>query len=220
MWNNSCSVLGKMNVHIRRRLGAGLLLLIPMVITYLILRFLFVNIDALLQPFINEIFGRNYIGAGLVALILIVYIVGILGTNFLGSWIIRTGEWLVMRLPFVRAIYGTSKQLMVLFSGDGPTGFKRVVAVEFPRAGVWSLGFLTGMTTDQRGQRLAVVFIPTSPLPNSGYVNFIPSHAVYDLDMSVQAAMSLVLSGGIISPNQFRMSPLSAAKDSSISRGE
>lgn len=190
--------------HFRRTLIAGLLLLVPVVITYLVLRLLFNFVDGVLQPGIERVLGSEIPGLGIVLLATLVYLVGLLGANFIGKRLIRLVQATLLRIPIVNAVYSASKQLIESFSGSGTTGFKRVVAIEYPRVGAWTIGFLTGMTTDENGRSMGIIYIPTAPTPQSGWVAILPTDQIYDTDLSVPIAMRLVLSGGIVAPPQIR----------------
>ena len=198
----------KLADHFPRTIGAGLLLLVPAMITYLLLRFLFDTIDGPVQPAIEAAFGREIRGLGSVILIILVYITGLLWAFFLGKRIIRFGQNILLRTPVIGPVYYTAKQLIDSFSGSGTTGFKRVVIIEWPRASVWTIGFLTSMTSDESGNPLALVYMPTAPMPNSGWVAILPAEDVYDTDLSVSEAMQLVLSGGIVAPPQIKKTPI------------
>jgi uncharacterized membrane protein len=171
-------------------------------IAYLVLRLLFDAIDGILQPGLEAIFDRKIPGLGAVIILILVYVVGLLSAFFLGKWLIRLAQNTLLRVPVISAVYSSAKQLIESFSGSGSTGFKRVVVIEYPRAGVWTIGFLTGTTTDEGGRTLALVYIPTAPTPNSGWVAILPFQDVFDTDLSVQQALRLVLSGGIVAPPQ------------------
>jgi len=183
-------------------MAAGILVLVPLIITYWILGILFRNIDGILASAVERAYGRHIPGLGILALIVLIYVVGLFGRNVLGRRIVQFGQKALLRVPVIRAIYSPSKQLIESFAGDGATGFKRVVIIEYPRHETWAIGFLTGVTTDESGKSLAVIYIPTAPTPNSGWVAILPASDVYDTDMTVSEAMSMVLSGGIITPPQ------------------
>ena len=193
--------------HIRRSVIGGLLLLIPVVLTYMVLKFLFDAIDGVFKPIIEGIFNKTLPGIGAAVLLALVYIAGLLSTNIVGRRLIRAGQAALLRTPIVGAVYSPARQLIESFSGTAQTGFKRVVMIEHPRKGVWSIGFLTGFTTDESGRNLAIVYIPTAPTPNSGWVVLLSIEDVYDTDLDIQAAMSLVLSGGITAPAQINKRP-------------
>ena len=187
--------------------AAGLLILIPVVITYLVLKILFDAIDGVLNPTIVGLTKREIPGLGLIALIVLIYLSGLLSANLLGRKLIGFSQSLLLRTPIVRAIYSSARLLIESFSGSSTTGFKRVVMIEHPRKGIWSIGFLTGMTKNERDQQLAIVYIPTAPTPNSGFVALLPLKEVRDTDLSVQTAISLVLSGGISTPAKINSAP-------------
>jgi len=189
---------------IRRSIIAGLLFVTPIVVTYLVLRLLFDAIDSILQPGVEVLIGRRIPGLGIVILIMLVYLIGFFGSSILGRWFVRLIQRALLRTPIISIIYSAFKQLTESFSGDTETGFKRVVIVEYPRSGTWTIGFLTGVTSDENGRSMAIVYIPTAPTPSSGWVAILPVEDVYDTDLSVQEALRLVFSGGIVSPPQIR----------------
>jgi len=194
---------------IRKNILTGLFFLLPIAITYIILRFLFNTIDNVVYPAIAPIFeqirpgfGRKIPpGAGIIILAIFVYLIGLLGSNILGKWIVKKIQYIFLRVPIVSIIYSTAKQLIESFSGESSTGFKRVVMIEYPKTDCWTIGFLTNMINDENGKVMASVYIPTSPTPNSGWVAIVPIEDVYDTDLSVQEALRMVLSGGTASPS-------------------
>ena len=198
-------------VHLRRAFISGSLLLIPVALTYLLLVFIFDVVNGVLQPAVEEIFawaGREdwtFPGLGLIAAVILLYITGVVVARGLG---IRTVRWVqdaALRVPLIGTIYSASRQLVESFSGTGKTGFKRVVMIQYPRKGFWAIGFLTAITTNNAAERLAVVYIPTAPLPNSGWLALVPFSEVYDTNITAQEAMQFVFSGGIMSPEKIEM---------------
>ena len=191
--------------HIRRSIISGLLLLLPVALTYVIVRFLFDLVDGLLSPWIEWTLGQFGIewtlpGPGVVAAVVIVYLIGAFATFSLGSIVLDWARASLLRIPFIGMLYSANRQLIESFSGTSVTGFKRVVLVQFPRAEAWSLGFLTGVTDAAGAERLIMTYVPTAPLPNSGFVVLMRPEDVLDTDLSVPDAMRLLFSGGIISP--------------------
>jgi len=177
--------------HIRRSVIGGLLLLIPVVLTYMVLKLLFETIDGVLKPIFEGYFDTALPGLGAIVLLLLVYVAGLLSTNIVGRRLIAAGQSALLRTPIVGAVYSPARQLIESFSGAATTGFKRVVMIEHPRKGAWSIGFLTGLTTDESGRSLAIVYIPTAPTPNSGWVALLPIEDVYDTDLDIQSSMTL-----------------------------
>ncbi len=186
--------------HLRSRLVLGLLVLIPVVITYVLIRWLFDKADSLLQPVFTESLGREIPGLGLVSLVVVVYVLGLVMSLHIGRRMISTIQGYLLNLPLVGNLYGPAKQLVESFSGESAAGFKRVVVVEYPKQGTWMIGFLTGVSKLVPGTTMGIVYLPTAPTPNSGWVAMIPLQQVFDTTMTVQEAMAMVLSGGISSP--------------------
>jgi len=195
-------------LRLRNTLTAGLLLLIPLLITYWILGVAFRGLDGVFGPLIERVLGMKIPGIGIILLVILVYIAGLLAGNFVGRSLIHTGQRMLMRVPLISYIYDTSKQLIESFSGSTKTGFKRVVMIEYPRAGAWAVGFLTSVTRDETGKSLGIVYIPTAPTPNTGWVALLPLEDIYDTDLSVQDALRLTVSAGIVSPAEVRKTPL------------
>ncbi|MBI4287096.1 MAG: DUF502 domain-containing protein [Chloroflexi bacterium] len=193
--------------HLRRSLTAGLLLLVPVGITYWVLSFTFRFLDGLFDPLAQRVLGKTIPGLGILLLLLLVYLAGLVASNFVGRAIIRAGQGALLRIPLVNTIYNASKQLIESFSGEARQGFKRVVLIEYPRQGVWTLGFLTGTTSDETGMVLGIIYIPTTPTPTSGAMVILPMTDIHDTDLTVQQALGIVFSGGITSPPQIRKVP-------------
>lgn len=187
-------------LHLRRAFFTGLILLAPVIATVLILRLLFEAVDGVLQPLVRHLLGRTIPGLGILGMIVLILGVGFLGGNFLGRRLIRLGQDMLLKVPIIRSIYSPAKQLVESFSSDTPTGFKQVVVIEYPRAGAWCVAFLTGMTTDESGRRLALVYIPTAPTPQTGWVAILPAEDVYSTNLSIREALNMSFSGGIVSP--------------------
>ena len=194
--------------HIRATLIAGVLILVPIVITYVLLMWVFNNIDGLLAPIVDRFTGRHIPGLGLLALLIIVYLLGLVWTKRLGRRTIRTLQLFLLKIPLVGAVYGPARKLIESFTGESTAGFKRVVVVEFPKQGTWMIGFLTGISNVVPGTTMGVIYLPTAPTPNSGWVAMVPIQNIYDTTMTVQQAMSMVLSGGISSPVQIDLKPM------------
>ncbi|MDA0988300.1 MAG: DUF502 domain-containing protein [Chloroflexi bacterium] len=195
--------------HLRGTMVGGLLLLVPVIITYVVLKWLFDAIDGLLQPAIQEAFNRDVPGLGLLVLIVLLYVAGLVGGNFLGRRIIDLGRAMLLRIPIIGMVYSSAKQLIDALSGAESSSFRQVVMIEYPRKDAWTIGFLTGSTTDKDGNPLSIIYIPTAPTPNSGWVALIPDGDVFYTDLTVSTAMRLVLSGGIIAPSMITTSQAS-----------
>ncbi|MGM0382325.1 MAG: DUF502 domain-containing protein [Thermodesulfobacteriota bacterium] len=189
----------------------GLLVLLPIYITVKIILFLIKGMDAILRyippKYLPETYLQFYIpGLGLILVVIIILVVGLLTRNFIGGKIVRFGENIVNRIPFVRSLYTGVKQLMEAFFIQKNDAFKRVGLLEYPRRGIYVLGFVTGESKGEvqskTGKNMINVFVPTSPNPTSGFYILIPEDDLIILDMSVEDAFKLIISGGMLSPHE------------------
>ncbi|MGA0912139.1 MAG: DUF502 domain-containing protein [Candidatus Puniceispirillaceae bacterium] len=143
-------------------------------------------------------------GAGLLVGGVLITLIGAVAAGFLGRWIIRLGESLLNRMPVVRTIYGATKQILETVISAQSDAFREVVLVEYPRRGLWVIGFVTGATKGEVARMVpgsnVNVFIPTTPNPTSGFLLFCPVKDIIYLDMTNEEAVKLVVSGGIVSP--------------------
>lgn len=185
---------------LKRNLLAGIIVVVPIAGTIFILHWLFFSIDGLLAPLVEAIFGRNIVGVGFIMMLIVVYLAGIIGANVIGKRIIRRSELFLAAVPMVRSIYNTFKQVLESVMLPTKGGFKEVVLVEFPRLGMRTVGFVTNRVKDNAGRDYVNVYIPTTPNPTSGYLEIIPADEVTPTGWSVEDAVKIVISGGMISP--------------------
>ena len=148
--------------------------------------------------------GHSIPGLGVIIVLIVVTAIGALVTNFLGRFMIRLGERILNRLPVIRTVYGVFKQIFDAVLAQSADAFRDVVLVEYPRKGIWVIGFITGPTKGEvqrvMEDSMVNVFIPTTPNPTSGFLLFIPRKDCILLEMSVEEGVKLVISGGIVSP--------------------
>lgn len=193
----------------------GLLVTAPVMLTIYI-TFLFVNIidsnvNALIPAPLREMieikapFIGSLPGLGLVAGLIVITLIGAIAAGFFGRWLIRVGEGILNRMPVVRTIYGASKQILETVLTTQSNAFREVVLVEYPRTGLWVVGFVTSPTQGEIKTKLSDetvnVFVPTTPNPTSGFLLFCPVKDLVYLDMGVEDAVKLVVSGGIVTPD-------------------
>ena len=198
-------------VHLRKVMAEGLIIVVPLAITFWVLRLVFNLMDGFLGPIIEETIGRDLPGIGIVAMLLLVYVAGQLWElSRLSRRMIEGIQSWLLSIPIVGAVYSPARQLIDSFSGTSDTGFKRVVLIEYPKAGTWMIGFLTATTMTKDGE-MGVIYVPTAPTPNSGWVGVVPINGIHDVDMSVRQAMSMVLSGGIVTPDEITMTHISSS---------
>lgn len=188
--------------HLRAKFLTGLFFVLPIGLTIFILKFLFGFADGILGSYVDMLFTAiteresHFPGLGMVTGAVVIYVVGILATNVFGNQLLRVGDRLLSRIPLVKTIYVSSKQLTRVFS-EGKTSYRRAVLVEWPRAGVKAIGFVTAETMLQ-GEKHLVVYVPTMPNPTSGFALFFREDDVMESGMTVEEAVKFVVSGGVV----------------------
>jgi uncharacterized membrane protein len=212
-------VFSKIKRRIRNIFITGILITLPVAITFFILKFLFLNLDALSPVFTKLLIqagapipeGYRIPFLGFAMTFLIILLVGILTTNIFGKKLLHLGETIVEKIPFVRSIYRGTKQVVVSFAHADTDSFKKVVLIEFPRKGLHAIGFVTGETSgevqEHTSDRVINVFVPTTPNPTSGFLVFSPKDQVQEIAMSIEDGIKYVVSGGIVD-NQIQDLPL------------
>lgn len=188
--------LGK---NIRRHFLAGILVVVPLGAAIAVLAWVFVTIDNILQPLIRAIFGQSITGVGFVIVIVLIYITGVFANNFVGRRLINFGESILTRVPVFRQLYTSFKQVLESLSGANKA-FREVVLVEFPRPGMRTIAFITNELVDKSGKKLLTIYVPTAPNPTSGWLQIVTEDMVTRTDMSVNEAMKMVISSGMVSP--------------------
>jgi len=143
-------------------------------------------------------------GLGIIFTILFIFVVGLITRSYLGNKFVGLGEWFVDKIPFVRSIYKAVKQFIEALFGDKSMSFRRVVLIEYPRPGIYCIAFVTGIAKGEVQKKTAGtvlnLFVPTTPNPTSGFYLMIPECDVVNLNMTVEDAFTLIISGGMISP--------------------
>ena len=203
--------------HLRTKVFAGILVILPLGITFLVLKFVFNALDSILDPLIPEInislFHRVYHlpGVGLVSFFLLLYLVGLITTNVLGRKLIGWGDRLFTTIPLVKNIYTSSKQLTDAFSATKKGSFRQGVFVEFPQEGNYVLGFVTNELTDLKRQTKVAVFVPTAFVPPQGFLLFLPREKTLPSQLTVEEAIKAIMSVGIVAPQTLSV-PLPVSK--------
>ena len=185
---------------LRRHFLAGLLVTVPIGATILILVWIFNQVDNILRPVIEPILGRHVPGIGFGVTVVLIYLIGVIVSNVGGKKLLGYGESLLARVPLVRPIYSGIKQIVESFSTPGKNGLMQVVLIEFPRKGIWTLGFITNESPVQSGETHLNIFIPTSPNPTSGFLQITKEEEVIRTDLSVDEALKMIVSAGRVSP--------------------
>lgn len=197
-----------MNVktHFKSTLLAGILTLVPLGVTYFVLRFLFITLDSWLEPILSRILDKKYVaGMGLLATILLVYLTGVIVSNIVGRKLIGLGEKVLNRIPLVRDVYAPVRQLVQMVLGpEHSNKFKRVVAIESPNGSMRIIGFVTGQMQEKGNPTpLTSVFVPTSPNPTTGVLLFCNPDILRETNLKPETAMKMLVSGGVVAPDHF-----------------
>jgi len=195
--------------HLRRYFAAGLLVWVPLGVTILVIGFLvdFMDQTLLLLPeaYRPEVWlGFSIPGLGVVLTLVVVLATGVIAANLFGRQLVDLGEQVLARIPLVRSIYSGVKQLMeTVFSSKGES-FRKVVLVEYPRKGLWTVAFLTGEGQGEAqrktGHDVVNIYVPTTPNPTSGFFLMVPRQDIIELDMSVDDGLKMILSVGVVVP--------------------
>ncbi len=191
---------------LRRYLVAGLLVWVPLGITFFVIRFMLEMMDRLLLLLPVEwrpetVLGFTIPGFGLILAIAILLITGMIGANLLGRSVFHLWENILSRIPLVRTVYSSTKQIMSSLLSTGSQSFRKVLLIEYPRKGIWTVCFQTGAAATEIQSKLdkevIMVFVPTTPNPTSGFIMAIPIEDTRELDMDIETALKLVMSLGI-----------------------
>jgi len=188
--------------HLKKKFLTGLFVLIPLLVTIYIIYLVISFVDTILSPVISNITLRLtgkeiYVpGTGLFLFAVVAYATGILASNYIGKRMLSYGERLVKKIPFVKGIYSSVKDMTDSFSSEKKHSFQEVVLAEFPFQGRYAIGFVTNRITGQSSEELCTVFVPTTPNPTSGYLIIIPEGELIFLDMPVDNALKYIISLG------------------------
>ncbi len=205
----------------KRYFLTGLLVVIPIWGTLLILKTLFVAVDSILGNVLAAVVTNGYYvpGLGILTLVSLIIFAGFMATNYIGGQLVKRWEAFLENVPIVRGIYATLKSMTDTLSFQQRTKYNQVVMIQFPRDGNYCLAFVTGETRDAVQacvpEPLMHVYVPTSPNPTSGYFLLVPEREVLAVDLSVEDAMKLIVSGGLYSSSKPMETPTVAAQTSS-----
>lgn len=190
----------KIIFHVEATLAAGLLVILPLFITIWILKFIFDLVDPVVQDlFINRLPGPHYPGMGVGVMLLLLYVAGWFTTHGLGQRMINGVHWLVERIPGIGSIYSPLRSAMQTLSrSEDHQPYRGVVLVEFPRSGSKSIGLITSYLGEVDGEEKVAVYVPTTPVPSSGFLIVVPYSDVTFTDMTVDDAMKIIISGGLL----------------------
>lgn len=197
------------STYLRSYLLAGLVVWIPILVTFAILRFIVDLLDKTMalvpyayQP--AQLIGFNLPGLGVLISLLLLLLTGIVATNLLGQRLVRWSESILERIPLVRTIYNATKQMIQAVVATNSQAFRKVLLIEYPRKGMWSLAFQTGTAHPEveqlTGIEMVSVFVPTTPNPTSGFLMMVPKSEAIELSMSIDVALKFIISLGVMQP--------------------
>jgi uncharacterized membrane protein len=196
--------------NIQKYLIAGLLVWLPVVVTVLLFRFLITLMDQTLillplQIRPESLLGFSIPGLGLILTLLVLLVTGVLAANIVGRTMVSFGEKILKRIPVVRSVYSAAKNFSELVFSETGQSFKKVLLIQYPRKGVYSLAFQTstalGEVQNKTGKNMVCTFIPTTPNPTSGYIIILPKEDVIEMDMNVDEAFKMIVSLGVVVPS-------------------
>lgn len=208
-------VFMKLGAKIRAYFFTGILVTAPVSITFYMAYKIILWIDAgvgrLLPPQLKTYYNDlpfTIPGLGVVVLIVSMIVIGMFAAGFVGRFFIRLGDWIVKKMPVVSTVYSLLKQVFETFLSNKNQAFSQVVLLEYPRKGIWILGFVSTETGGEvkkiMNKEMLNVFIPTTPNPTSGFLIFVPKEDVVFLQMTVEEGLKFVISGGIVTPEAER----------------
>jgi len=200
-----------MIASMRKYFISGLLVWLPVIITLAVIKFLvdLLSKSLLLLPHDFQpdvLIGFHVPGIGVILTLLVIFFTGLFVANFVGRRLVQLGDAVMMRIPLVRSVYTGVKQVTETLFQPGGQSFRKVLLVEYPCAGVWSIAFQTGEVSDAiegclAGEQMVSYFIPTTPNPTSGFLMMTPKSKVKELDISVDQALKFVISLGVVQPS-------------------
>jgi uncharacterized membrane protein len=192
---------------IRSFIFAGLIIWLPILVTFVVLRFIVDILDSTIallpqayQP--EQLIGMRIPGLGVVLSLFLLIVTGMVATNILGQRLMGWGEALLARIPLVRSIYNAAKQVIQAIFATNSQAFRKVMLVQYPRKGIWSIAFQTGMANSEiashTGGEMISLFIPTTPNPTSGFLIMVPKREVIELTMTIDEALKFTISLGVM----------------------
>lgn len=209
-------------LSVKRHLIAGLLVWVPVMVTFFVLKFLIDLMDrslllvpSALRP--ENLLGFRIPGLGIILTVTLLLLTGFFVANILGKRLLGAGEALLSRIPIVNWIYTGVKQVAETLLSPKGQSFRKVLLMEYPRKGVWSLCFKTsaelGEVQARTGKEVVCVFVPTTPNPTSGFVVMVPKDEVIELDMGVEEALRMIISLGVVVPTWRRRELMPAVRE-------
>jgi len=190
--------------NLRSKLLTGIITLLPLYLTYIVLKFFFKTLNDISEPILNRL-NIEIPLLGIFLTLLLVLSIGIAVTNFLGRKFFEIGEKIVKKVPLVSSIYYSIKQILDTITNSSTDEFKGTVYIQYPRKGLWTMAFISGESISESGKTFFHLFVPTTPNPTSGFFLMIPKDDAIKSNMSVEDGLKTIISGGLLAP---KLNPL------------
>ena len=206
--------MNKVLATIKNHFLSGVLVVVPLILTYIVLRFLFESVDSLLQPVLFRVLGYYIPGLGVVTTLLLILLAGLLTRSIIGSRLHAFGESILVRVPLIRPVYSAAKQVLEAITRPNVEAFKEVVLVEYPRRGSFQIGFLSSRITisaETDTRQCVSVFVPSTPTPVTGNVVIVPLSDIHRIDLSVEDGVKFLVSAGVSAPDRINFRPTQTA---------
>ena len=187
--------------NLKSKIFAGIAALFPIYLTYIVLKFLFVTLEKISAPMLKKI-EFEIPGLGILLTLILIYLLGLVVTNFLGRKIFNLGERILTKVPIVNTIYTTLKQITDTFTKGTAETFEGAIYIQYPREGLWTMAFISGESTSEDGVPYYHLFVPTTPNPTSGFFLMIPQADTIPTGMSVEEGLKTIISGGMLAPDE------------------
>ncbi len=195
----------KYSIHLKKYILSGALAIVPIVLVYFILRFLYLTVDSNILNLVDDFLGFRIPGTGIIIVLIILYCLGLFASNLAGRWFFGKIEWITQKIPLVKTTYQVGKQISSSLSLPEKQAFKKVVLVNYLTMDIYTIGFITGSLTEKdSGKKLLKVFIPTPPNPMSGTMVLVSEDQVLDPGWTVDEGIRTVISAGIIGPDHIK----------------
>lgn len=193
----------RFNNWIKKTIITGIILILPLAVSGWVVYLIFKKVDGIFRPIIEKIIGYHIPGLGFILTISLILLTGIIGANIIGKRLFSKFDDFMMKVPLVRLLYRTTKQIIDAAKLKEKLPFKQVGIIEYPRKGIFSLGFILldieGEVKDKTSKELTYFFIPSTPNPTTGLLMLVPREEIIPIDMKMEEALKLVISAGIIS---------------------
>ena len=187
--------------NVKTKFLAGLAALIPMVLTFYVLRFIYILMNQISAPVIKKYFNLEIPLLGISGMIIFIYLLGVIVTNLIGSKILELGELILRKVPLVSTIYVTFKQITNTLTLNNSQSFQGTVYIEYPKKNLWTIAFISGTSKNNNNNEYYHLFVPTTPNPTSGFFIVIRKNKTIPTGLSVEDSLKTIISGGLLAPD-------------------